>query len=278
MTNAVDMRGRAGPFVKSADRVLDLLEHLAAAGAPPNFGQISHELGIPKSSLSQLLGNLAARNYVKLDARSNTYRLGDKLAELSRTAMSTTPFQEILRKTLERLRDEINETAAFYIRRGDEAQVLESIGSRQSLVFMITVGDRAPLYAHSAGKIMLAHMSEAEFQAYLERTTLEKLTPNTVDSKKVLRAEVERARQEGFAYAFEELAAGIKGLATPVTAAGRLCGALNVAVPASRYTLQLEGMMKSRLPRMAAELAEAALGCRFDPRAPAQPRKERLMT
>lgn len=264
MTRARQMGDRPTPFVKSADRVLDLLEHLAATGAPPNFGQIAAELGIPKSSLSQLLRNLAARNYVKLDAGSNTYRLGDKLTELSRKAMLTTPFQELLRKTLERLRDEINETAAFYVRCGDETQVLESVGSRQALVFMITAGDRAPLYAHSAGKIMLAHMSESELDAYLERTTLEKLTTHTVRSKSALRAEVEKAKQDGFAYAFEELAAGIKGLATPVASAGRLWGALNVAVPASRYTAHLEGMVKSRLPRVAADLAEAALGCRFE--------------
>lgn len=265
MNNAVDIAERRAPLVKSADRVLDLLEHLAAAGGPCSFREISTELRIPKSSLSQLLGNLVARDYVKIDPQSGAYWLGDKLVEISLKVASATPFREILRKQLGRLRDEINETAAFYIPRNNEAEVLESIRSSQSLVFMITVGDRVPLYAHSAGKIILAHMTDAELAAYLDHVNLERLTPKTIQSESVLQAEVIKARREGFAYAFEEFSIGVKGLAVPVKAAGRLFGALNVAVPASRYTPQLEGMIKSRLPRIAVSLAQSALACGFDP-------------
>jgi hypothetical protein len=69
--------------VKSADRALDVIEHVAACPAPPTFKQIALSLGVPKSSLSQLLSNLVARGYLEIVGGS-TYRLGARLADLSR--------------------------------------------------------------------------------------------------------------------------------------------------------------------------------------------------
>jgi len=261
--NAIE-GARAAPFVKSADRVLDVLEYLAEAGAGCAFSKIAIDLGVPKSSLSQLLGNLIGRGYVRLDGAGG-YWLADKCSDLAARALSATPFRQTLRRALEGLRDDVNETSAFYVRRDDKAEVLESIRSRQALVFMITVGDRIPLYAHSAGKIILAHMEPEEFELYLQRVTFERFTAHTIHSKEALRAEVDKARREGFAYAFEELSAGIKGMATAVALDGRLFGALNVAVPLARYTPQLEGRVKAKLPRLAAELAQAANARRFNP-------------
>ena len=53
--------------VKSADRVLDLLELLGCATRPLGLAEVTHELGIPKSSALGLLRTLAARGYVARD-------------------------------------------------------------------------------------------------------------------------------------------------------------------------------------------------------------------
>ena len=50
--------------VKSADRVLDLLELLTRRGKAMSHTELSLALGIPKSSLTQLLRNLTDRGYL----------------------------------------------------------------------------------------------------------------------------------------------------------------------------------------------------------------------
>ena len=73
------------------------------------------------------------------------------------------------------------------------------------------VGERAPLYAVSSGKIALSKMSSAEFDDYLRTLTFDAITPHTITSKRRLREEMPVVRQSGFAYSREEFTPGITG-------------------------------------------------------------------
>src|SRR5689334_1290582 len=59
--------------VKSADRVLDILQLLARQGSALSHHEIGTSLGIPKSSLTHLLRNLVAREFLSLDPGPGTY-------------------------------------------------------------------------------------------------------------------------------------------------------------------------------------------------------------
>jgi predicted ArsR family transcriptional regulator len=58
----------AGRTVKSSERTLGILEHLAAARRPRSLGELSRELGIPKSSLHAILRTMEERGWVQTDA------------------------------------------------------------------------------------------------------------------------------------------------------------------------------------------------------------------
>ena len=53
--------------VKSASRVLDLLEIFAAAPSPLGVSELARRLSIPKSSVSALLRTLLLRGYLERD-------------------------------------------------------------------------------------------------------------------------------------------------------------------------------------------------------------------
>lgn len=243
--------------VKSADRTIDLLELLADLPEAPTFSQLAATLGIPKSSLSQLLANLVARGYIDFDRNRSVYRLGGKIERLARSAASEVPFEQILIRSMEKLRDHLNESVAFYVHRGNECEVIAAVASRHALVFTMTIGDRAPLYSMSAGKIILSWMSSEKFNAYLSRVALKKLATRTIQSKLVLRKEIEAARKNKIAYACEEFEVGIRGMAIPISMGDQLIGALNVAVPIARYNEQVGRDIKSRLAAASAEIGEA---------------------
>lgn len=247
-----------GPPVKSADRALDLLELISAFPQQLTFSQIAQSIEIPKSSLSQLLSNLANRGYVEIDGTRGKYRLGRKLVELAATAQASLPFGQVLQKIIEKLRDEINETVAYYERRGDETEIIAAVPTRHALLYTMTLGDRAPLYAHSAGKIALSFMTDAEIESYLNRVEIKPLGPKTLRNKEAVRREIAKVRKSGIAFASEEFAYGICGFAAPIVVGTRLRGALNVAIPIARFTPELEASVKFRLPRCAGEIASSA--------------------
>lgn len=250
------MKSDSAITVKSADRLLDILETVAAASGQASFSQLMSDLGIPRSSLFQLLGNLTARGYLEQDAATMRYRLGAKIAELGKRRPAP-PLQQVVLPALQRLSQDLNETVGFYVRDGDHVIAIATQTGGQALTYTMRVSEKAPLYAISSGKIILSQMSDAEMKAYFARTTLEKITPHTLGNARQVMEQVRAARVDGFAYAHEEFTVGIIGVATAVVADSQLVGAVNLAVPSARFTKAIAPVLHQRLKQAAAEMAAA---------------------
>lgn len=242
--------------VKSADRAFDILEYVADANEPPSFSRMLTDLRIPRSSLFHLLNNLLARGYLQQDEITDRYRVGDQVRLLVHK-VSPPPLATIAMPFLKRLTAELNETSGFYVRIGNVMEALASAASSQALTYTMKVGERAPLYAVSSGKIVLSRMPAAEFDDYLRGLTFETITPVTITTTDALRNELPAVQQSGFAYSREEFTTGITGMATAVTHEGRFFGALNLAVPTVRFTDERHSLFRRQLPTAAAALGQA---------------------
>ena len=125
--------------------------------------------------------------------------------------------------------------------RGDDAEVAATVLGPHRLVTHMRLGDLAPLYATSGGKAILAYMPGDFQKEYFARVQFERTTPNTIHSVKVLRQEIAKIRASGFAYSHEEWTPGIIGIGVPVLdPAGEPLGAINVAIPASRFNSEMQ--------------------------------------
>lgn len=242
--------------VKSADRAFDILEYVADASDPPSFSRMLTDLGIPRSSLFHLLNNLLARGYLEQDATTDRYRIGDQVRMLVHK-ISPPPLATIAAPFLKQLSGELNETSGFYVRTDDVVEAIASAASSQALAYTMKVGERAPLYAVSSGKIVLSRMPASELDGYLRDLTFEIITPTTITSKRHLREELPVVRQSGFAYSRGEFTSGITGIATAVTHDGRFFGALNLAVPTVRFTEERHAVFRRQLATAAAALGQA---------------------
>lgn len=241
--------------VKSADRAFDIIEYVADAAEPPSFSQMLADLRIPRSSLFHLLNNLLGRGYLEQDAVTDRYRVGDHVRLLARK-ISGPPLATLVTPFLKQLTSELNETAGFYVRDGSTVETVASTTSSQALAYTMKVGERAPLYAVSSGKIMLSKMSTGDFDAYLKNLTFEAITPHTITSKRQLREDLSAVRQNGFAHSREEFTPGITGIATAVEHDGRLFGAVNLAVPTVRFNEEQETIFRRQLSSIAAALGQ----------------------
>nr|WP_315593823.1 IclR family transcriptional regulator [uncultured Cupriavidus sp.] len=217
--------------------MLDILELLASTGRAMTHAEIARRTGIPKSSLTQLLNNLDARGYVEQVQNSNAIRLGEGAFSLARRGRGTRELVEIAYPHMERLTAATGESSALSLLNDDMAERVCSVNSSQAVLYAMHVGVRAPLYAHSAGKTLLAWMSTAEREDYFQRIKLARLTDRTILSMAELRRQVQQIRATGIATSMGEFTPGIVGVAAPVRDIhGRVFASVGVAFPAARFS------------------------------------------
>jgi IclR family pca regulon transcriptional regulator len=118
----------------------------------------------------------------------------------------------------------------------------------------ISVGTRFPAYATSMGRVLLAGLSDEEFESYLAAVTLSDLTNRTVNSVAALRTEVAKVRSQGFSLVDQELEEGLRAVAAPIRDRnGRVVASLNISAHASRTSL--ESMRRNLVPPLLAAAA-----------------------
>jgi DNA-binding IclR family transcriptional regulator len=249
------MKPKSDAAVKSANRALDILEYVADATEPPTFSRMLSDLGFPRSSLFHLLNNLLARGYLEQQTSGGRYRLGQRVEHLAGRVQGPS-LAAIVLPHLRALSNALNETSGFNVWTGDNVEAIATAMGHQALAFTMKVGEHAPLYAISSGKIVLSRMSRADFEDYLDRIDMQPITPRTLQSKSALRRDVASARKDGFAYSHEEFTPGITGIATAVVKEGYLLGMLNLAVPTARFTAAQDAIFRRELRSAATALAQ----------------------
>jgi DNA-binding IclR family transcriptional regulator len=156
---------------------------------------------------------------------------------------------------LHQLSVEVSETCGFYVQVGDSVEVVASAISTQALSYTMKAGMTAPLYAVSAGKIVLSDLGPHELVDYLARATFAPVTPHTVRSKPRLKKELQQVKATGFAYSREEFTLGITAIAIAVRSGTTLHGAINLAVPTARFTPDRDAEFREALRRTAQIIA-----------------------
>jgi DNA-binding IclR family transcriptional regulator len=222
--------------VKSAGRVLDLLELLGRWDREMGHADIADALGIPKSSLTQLLKDLVTRGYVDFAPATKGYRLGASFAALAWHAGRSRDLVRSAESFLTEITAATQESSALNRIKDMQAEVAATVSGPQRLVTHMRLGDLAPLYATSGGKAILAYLPEVQREEYLTAIRFQPITPNTIASVAELRRQIATVRKEGVAYSFEEFTPGIVGIGVPILSeSGLALGSLNVAMPSVRY-------------------------------------------
>jgi DNA-binding IclR family transcriptional regulator len=179
---------------------------------------------------------------------SGKYQLGFGVLALSDLRLRQTDLRTSAAPHLRLLRDELNETVVLCIRVGDDRVHIDVFEATRPVRRVAYVGERIPLYAGAAGKVLLAAMDPQEFEDYLVRTRLDEMGPNTITSADELRRQVQRTRQTGYATGRAERAEEGAGIAVPIFGrSGNVVAALHVLLPGTRFTREAQTRILARL-------------------------------
>jgi DNA-binding IclR family transcriptional regulator len=221
--------------VKSAARVLDILEHLARSDCELTLTEIATALGLPKSSTWLLLQTLSGRGYLELRSASGPFSLGPKVMELAgayaRKASLLQSFPAVARGLVQ----VCEETVQLAILIGVEVLYLAKEDGTRPVRLVSDTGKRLPAHATALGKVLLASFSDEELAEKFSKHPLTRLTPHTITSFHDLKLELTAVRSKGYAIDNEEVVEGLLCFAAPVRdAGGKVVAAMSVAVPKHR--------------------------------------------
>src|SRR5579864_2544752 len=221
--------------VQSLDRALEILKLL---GNEPEMRitDLARRLEVHKSTVFRLLATLEEHGLVEQNPSTERYRLGYGLVRLAGAVVAELDLARASRPVLEELAVRTGETVNLAILQGDQVINIEQIASPNLVVNVNWVGKQTPLHATSNGKVLLAHLPEAD-RLRLFGPALPRLTPRTITDVRVLEKQLHRVLDDGYAFTLEELEQGLNAVAAPVFAAdGRVVAAFSVAGPAYRVT------------------------------------------
>lgn len=244
-------------MVKSAERVLSILELIAPNRQGLKHSEIARALHIPSSSLSALLSSLVTRRYLFFDPVNNLYRLDSQVLALAGQYLGGLDIVEISRLVVRNLSAATGESAALAVRAGTDIMILCREDSPQVIRRTIQIGERNPLYATASGKVILANLPEPEIEQYLSEVELSPLTQRTVKDVQSLRSELIKARSSGYAYNRGESADGLVACAAPVfDMHGKIIAAISVSLPISRLTEEREEELENLIKRASETLSQ----------------------
>ena len=236
----------------SVERALDILEAAANRREGLTNSEISHKLGIPKSSASYILRTLDRRGYLRRDAETGRYRLGLKILSLGGDARANLDLAEVALPFMQALQERIHLTIHLAVLDQGEAVYIEKVEAPGFFKVNTWVGRRMFVHSTSVGKCLLAWLPRQEIEALLRQQGMKKRTPKTITSVVKLLSDLETVRQQGHAIDDEENSLGARCLGAPIVdSVGNVIAALGVSGT-------LTQMDEANMPRILDALKESA--------------------
>lgn len=243
-------------MVKSADRVIQILEAVGLAKEGVTHGDLVSALNIPKSSLSSLLATLVERQYLSLEKSSKHYTLGPQILVMAGRYLHGLDIAKLGQPLLKKITGITDESSEIAIKRGPDIMIVCKEDCSRPVARVIQIGDRAPMYATAAGKAILAHLPEEETEKYLSSVDMVPFTPNTITDPGILEKELKRIRAGAIACSREELDEGVMALAAPVfDFRGQVEASVVIPVPAMRFSKDRQKNIERALRDGASELS-----------------------
>lgn len=242
--------------VKSAERVLRVLELLAKSPSGLTIKEVSETLSFPQSSTSGLITTLLENGYITADLFKK-YKLGPKLIQIGRVAMDSLDITALGTPFLKKLMEEVEETVFMAVLSGIDLIYVVKIDSNRSIRTTAQPGQRKPIYCTGLGKIFLANLPEQRREEILSQLDLVPITPKTITDINTLKKQLELFAEMGYSIDNEENEEGLICVAAPVFGADHtIQAAISVAGPKERM-LKHKKHIVERLLKTSKEIAES---------------------
>lgn len=210
----VNLEKPAAPSVMTAIKILNMLKENGENAM--TLSEIHRGLGLPKSTVLNVLKTLRQADFISLDPETKRYRLGWGIAVLGVSAAAGLNYLSVARSHLRPFSQQTGVACIVARRVRDEYVIVDSIEVAGYVSVAVPPGSSWPLHFGALGKVFLAYETPTELETYLAEHKLIQYTPYTITDMAELKKELARVRNEGLAVNIEEYTLGVNGVAAPV--------------------------------------------------------------
>ncbi|CAG2146039.1 IclR family transcriptional regulator [Cupriavidus numazuensis] len=233
--------------VKTALRVIEIMEIYAREGRSLTLTELAKLLGAPMSSCLGLIRTLASLGYLYETGRRQGYYPTSRLLNIAQRISRNDPLLERVQPVLETLRDATGETVIFG-KLQDDGRVLylEVRESQNPVRYTATPGELRDVHINSIGRAILGAMPDAVRDAALAKVSFQPRTERTVTSREALEREIAQWQQQGWYPNFGESFPDLGAIAVPVEIGGAVYG-MSVAGPIHRVESSVDPIVAALL-------------------------------
>jgi DNA-binding IclR family transcriptional regulator len=262
--------GRAVPAVTRALDILELFLEHESLSAP----DITERLGLPRTTVHELVTTLVARSYlVPLAGQPARYRLGMRLFQLGGVFAEHLDLAREAQEVAHEVAASCDETVHVAVLDGADVVYIAKVDSTHPVRMVSAVGRRLPAHCTGVGKMLLSGLSPEALDArYPPGAQLAAMTPNSLTSPSRLRSHLREVRERGVAYDECESNDAVNCAAAPVyDRGGAMVAAMSISVPTFRWNDQVRRDWSELVSGGAARLSQRLGHAPARRREPARP-------
>lgn len=239
--------------VKSLYKAVQLLFYFSGEDKELGVTELAQKSGVLKSTVYNVLATYEACGIVERNPRTNKYRLGLKILELSNQFYRNSDIRQVMRPYMDELAAQSGECVYLAARQDREIIYMDAAFPPGSVGGRNMVGVSAPSYCTGIGKAILAFEPEEVWDRVLDVSGgLKAFTENTITDGDALKKELETIRHRGYSIDNMEHEYGVKCVAAPVkNYEGRVLAAISISGPSLRFS-------EERVENLAGILLDAA--------------------
>jgi len=204
-------------FSKSLEKGLKILSLFNRETPALTQSEIARTLGFNMTSTYRYINTLVEMGYLEKDPRTKVIRPAVLCFTFCNNLMRATDHLHLMRGVIDRVHADHNISidVAFVI---DDAIVrIYHKSASETLTYRLPDSSRDCLYNTALGKAYLSSLPPERLERKLKTMVLSPKTGKTITSSKVLSAELEKIRRQGYAMCAEEYLEGLIAIAAPLS-------------------------------------------------------------
>lgn len=219
-------------------RVLDILDTVAASPKPLSATDINSELNLPKATACRLCAELEAQGYLLKRIDGKSYQPGNRLFDIAVGVLASSRFGATRHAILTALSEEVGETCNIAYPDGLYMAYSDRVETSAPLRLQFPIGMRVPLYCTASGKLYLSTLPKPRRKAVVNKLKLTRRAKNTITNPDILLTELDKVEQLQVSIDHEELYDDVIAIAVPIKdKKGRFYSSLAIQAPVSRISV-----------------------------------------
>lgn len=238
-----------------------MLEAVIADGGQSSIAAIARSIGMPVATAHRQVATLVAEDYLVVGP-GGRHLAGPRLFGLLHRLDEKQIIVGCAAPLLHKLASDLGSVVQLGTFENDMVTYRVKTGEGAGELFT-RVGMQLEAYCSGIGKMLLAHLPEAQLRAYLATGPFPALTKRTITDPTALEEELERVRIRGYAIDDGEIAEGLVCVAAPIQAPdGQVHAAISVSRTSSADSSAGQTDILECLRVTARQIEQAAFGTR----------------